>query len=95
MGDQVFGSIYVLQLFGRYFAFASPGCKAFEFRVASTERPRAVIGHSASTRPRRTHTYQSYRLIVGSQCPGTSSSFSPSGGRALPSTQPCSSEACV
>ena len=29
--------------------------------------PRAVIGHSASTRPRRIPTYQSCRLIVGSQ----------------------------
>ena len=29
--------------------------------------PRAVIGQSASTRPPRTATYQSWRLIVGSQ----------------------------
>jgi hypothetical protein len=39
MGYQVFGSVYVLRLFGRYFTFSSPGCKAFDFRVASTERP--------------------------------------------------------
>jgi hypothetical protein len=38
MGAQVFGSIYVLQLFGRWFSFSSPGCKAFDFRVASIER---------------------------------------------------------
>ena len=40
MGYQVFGSVYVVRIFGRYFAFSSPGCKAFEFRVASTG-PRA------------------------------------------------------
>jgi hypothetical protein len=39
MGARVFGSIYVLQLFGRWFTFSSPGCKAFDFRVATTERP--------------------------------------------------------
>jgi hypothetical protein len=37
MGCEVFGSVYVLQLFGRYFTFSSPGCKAFEFRVVGTE----------------------------------------------------------
>src|SRR3990170_686370 len=36
MGSQVFGSIYVLQLFGRWFTFSSPGCKPFDFRVTST-----------------------------------------------------------
>ena len=39
MGARVFGSIYVLQLFGRWFTLSSPGCKAFDFRVATTERP--------------------------------------------------------
>lgn len=42
MGAQVFGSIYVLQLFGRNFTFSSPGCKAFDFRAADTERPAPV-----------------------------------------------------
>src|SRR5574341_477037 len=58
--------------------------------------PRAVIGQSASTTPPRTQTYQSWRLMVGSQCPGTSSSFSPKAGAAAPaatSTKPCSSDA--
>jgi acetyltransferase (GNAT) family protein len=39
MGYHVFGSVYVLRLFGRYFTFASPGCRAFEFRVVSTQPP--------------------------------------------------------
>src|SRR5262249_17820302 len=34
--------------------------------------PRAVMGQSASTRPRRTPTYQSSRLTVGSQSPAKS-----------------------
>lgn len=39
MGYKVFGSVFVIGIFGRYFTFATPGCKAFEFRV---ERGRAV-----------------------------------------------------
>jgi len=39
MGYHVFGSVYVLRLFGRIFTFASPGCEAFEFRVLSTQPP--------------------------------------------------------
>jgi hypothetical protein len=42
MGYQVFGSVYVVRIFGRYFAWASPGCDAFGFRVTSTE-PRARL----------------------------------------------------
>src|SRR6516225_119184 len=60
--------------------------------------PRALIGHSVSTRPLRTPTYQSCRLTVGSQCPGMSQSFSPSDrGRARAPTLslPCSSETPV
>ncbi len=33
MGYRVFGSIVLVRLFGRYFAFSTPGCKAFGFRV--------------------------------------------------------------
>lgn len=33
MGCEMFGSIYVVRIFGRYFAFASPGCRRFDFRV--------------------------------------------------------------
>jgi hypothetical protein len=38
MGYQVFGSVYVVRIFGRYFAWASPGCDPFQFRVTSKER---------------------------------------------------------
>lgn len=33
MGAERFGSIYLLRIFGRYFAFSSPGCKRFDFRI--------------------------------------------------------------
>jgi hypothetical protein len=33
MGYHVFGSIYVTRIFGRYFAFSSPGCNRFDFRL--------------------------------------------------------------
>ena len=58
--------------------------------------PRAATGHRHSTRPFRTPTYQSYRSTVGSQCPGTNRSFSPSFGAAVSeptSSFPCSSDA--
>lgn len=42
MGYEVFGSVYVVRIFGRYFAWASPGCDAFGFRVTSKE-PRAPL----------------------------------------------------
>ncbi len=45
MGAEIFGSVYVVQLFGRYFAFSSPGCKAFDFRIVSTQL-RAVLSPS-------------------------------------------------
>jgi hypothetical protein len=34
MGYRVFGSIYVVRIFGRYHAFSSPGCSRFSFRLA-------------------------------------------------------------
>src|SRR3990170_889706 len=42
MGYQVFGSVYVVRIFGRSFAWASPGCDEFKFRVTSKE-PRAPL----------------------------------------------------
>jgi hypothetical protein len=33
MGYQVFGSIYMIKLFGRYLTFSSPGCARFAFRL--------------------------------------------------------------
>jgi GNAT superfamily N-acetyltransferase len=50
MGYKVFGSIYVVKLFGRYFAFSSPGCAPFGFRL-EVERDRrvdSVIGKNPS-----------------------------------------------
>lgn len=40
MGYRVFGSIYVGRLFGRDFAFSSPGCSRFDFRVENLNTPR-------------------------------------------------------
>lgn len=42
MGYETFGSIYVVRLFGRYFAFSTPGCRRFDFRIepaAAAARP--------------------------------------------------------
>jgi hypothetical protein len=39
MGYEVFGSIYVLRLFGRSFAFSSPGCSRFGFRLRRGLQP--------------------------------------------------------
>lgn len=39
MGCEIFGSIYVLRLFGRYFTFSTPGCWRFEFRLQRTAAP--------------------------------------------------------
>ena len=39
MGYTVFGSVYVLRLFGRHYAWSSPGCDAFEFRVVDKQAP--------------------------------------------------------
>jgi hypothetical protein len=36
MGYRVFGSVYLIRLFGRHFAFSSPGCRAFGFRLETT-----------------------------------------------------------
>jgi len=33
MGYKTFGSIYVMRLFGRYFALCTPGCRRYEFRI--------------------------------------------------------------
>jgi len=37
MGYSVFGSVYVVQLFGRYLAWSSPGCDAYKFCVKGQE----------------------------------------------------------
>jgi hypothetical protein len=50
MGYKVFGSIFVIGLLGRRFAFSSPGCKPFGFRleIIRDRTPHPVIGKSAS-----------------------------------------------
>jgi len=40
MGYKVFGSIYLVKLFGREIAFSSPGCRAFGFRVEKVSTAR-------------------------------------------------------
>jgi hypothetical protein len=52
MGFRVFGSIYVLKLFGRYFCYSSPGCAPYGFRVEPvsagwSESAAASAGHRA------------------------------------------------
>jgi hypothetical protein len=39
MGYRVFGSIYVIGMFGRYFSFRSPGCERFDFRLIGKTKP--------------------------------------------------------
>ena len=46
MGYKVFGSVFLIRIFGRYFAFSTPGCKSFGFRVA---RARSKIEGSGSS----------------------------------------------
>ena len=43
MGYKVFGSVLLIRIFGRYFTFSTPGCKAFGFWVGR-ETPRALPG---------------------------------------------------
>lgn len=51
MGYRVFGSIYVVRLFGRHFTFATPGCDAFQFRLenrpARRNRPQRLYPAAA------------------------------------------------
>jgi hypothetical protein len=39
MGAEMFGSIYVVRIFGRHFAFSSPGCRRFDFRIEDAAAP--------------------------------------------------------
>jgi hypothetical protein len=43
MGYKVFGSVYVTRIFGRYFAFSSPGCKRFDFRLRHAAADSAAL----------------------------------------------------
>lgn len=42
MGYSVFGSIYVIRLFGHHHAFSSPGCRRFGFRLNRQPNPAAL-----------------------------------------------------
>jgi hypothetical protein len=50
MGYKVFGSIFVIRLFGRHFAFSSPGCAAYGFRleIARDRSAGPMMGKSPS-----------------------------------------------
>jgi hypothetical protein len=43
MGYGVFGSIHVVRFFGRYYAFSSPGCKRFQFRLEHADHGPATL----------------------------------------------------
>ena len=58
MGYRVFGSIYLLRLFGRHFVFSSPGCRAFGLRL-EVLRQRAARGN----RPQRLHPASAHANI--------------------------------
>ena len=39
MGYEIFGSIYVIKIFGRYFAVSTPGCWRYDFRLERKPAP--------------------------------------------------------
>ena len=39
MGYEIFGSIYVVRIVGRYFAVSTPGCWRFDFRLERKPAP--------------------------------------------------------
>src|SRR6185436_1943653 len=41
MGYSVFGTVYVVKAFGRYYGFSTPGCRKYAFRVARVAGPSA------------------------------------------------------
>ena len=47
MGYRLFGSVYVVGLFGRSFAFSSPGCRRFGFRLRHAPRAVSLCGIDA------------------------------------------------
>jgi hypothetical protein len=48
MGYRAFGSVFVVRLFGRYFAFSSPGCKPFGFRLERSAPQSSVTKHGSA-----------------------------------------------
>ena len=45
MGYQVFGSVYLVRLFGHTWSFSSPGCRRFDFRVETAATPAVELRH--------------------------------------------------
>ena len=92
-------AVLILMCVGTHFTITRAVDKrSWCFCGGSTESARAATGHRHSTLPFRTPTYQSNLSTVGSQCPGTRRSFSPTFGAAvslLYCNLPCSSEALV
>jgi hypothetical protein len=47
MGYSVFGTVYVIKAFGRYYGFSTPGCRKYAFRVeraAGSSPPSLIFG---------------------------------------------------
>lgn len=51
MGAEHFGSIYIVRILGRNYAFSSPGCRRFAFRLERAGRRAGAVAISASRRP--------------------------------------------
>lgn len=51
MGFRPFGSLYVIRIFGRHFAFSSPGCRRFGFRVEAQRSSPAFTPREAPLAP--------------------------------------------
>jgi len=54
MGYRMFGSIYLIGVFGKYFSFCSPGCERFDFRLIHrpSGTPAFTIGKTVSEKRR-------------------------------------------
>ena len=54
MGYRMFGSIYLIGVFGKYFSFCSPGCERFDFRLIHrpSGTPVFTIGKTVSEKRR-------------------------------------------
>ena len=51
MGWRVFGTVYVVKLFGRNFIYATPGCARYGFRLEDASETAPPTTRAATTRP--------------------------------------------
>jgi hypothetical protein len=51
MGWRVFGTAYVVKLFGRSFVCCSPGCARYGFRLEDASEPAPPAARAVTTRP--------------------------------------------